>query len=356
MVNKGDHVLKFLSTYYSSRNNPNRNLFNVVFKNYLEKDSSIIDDNFFNKFTDKPMTLLDAACLNGYSKLVECLLDMEIDPNKYNRHYKCAPLNFAMEFYHVKCMNILLRDPRTDLDVQNEFGYTVLHQAVDRNNTEMVKVLLDKNASSNIPDFRYRTSLHLAVEKNNYNIVNVIMMESKVPLDIDTFRDPVTKKTTRQLLSEKYPDIELPRERQRKAITYHKLAYSFEINGEDNFLKDFYKIEKYKTRQLEELISIGAKKNCLVAVDFLLKQLVNKKSIDDDDAVLDQAIINSVEQGHLEILQAIRASNLTNYDHLIMELTKKASDTFQLQDKLKSRAACLKMIINRRNVNCRDGN
>ncbi|KAF7998152.1 hypothetical protein HCN44_009550 [Aphidius gifuensis] len=362
MVNKGDHVIKFLSTYYSSKNNPNRNLFNVVFKNYLEKDSTIIDDNFFNKFTDKPMTLLDAACLNGYSKLVECLLDMEIDPNKYNRHYKCCPLNFSMEFYQVKCMNILLKDPRTDIDVQNEFGYTILHQAVQRNNTELVKYLLDQKSSPNIPDFRYRTPLYLAVEKSNYNIINIIMMESKIPLDIDTFRDPMTKKTTRELLSEKYPDIELPPREQEQAITYHKLAYSFEINGEDNFLQDFYKIEKYKTRQLEELLSIGAKKNCLVAVDFLLKQLVNKKSLDDDDdddddgAVLDQAIINAVEQGHVEVLQAILMSELTNnnYDHLIMELTRKASDTFRLQDKLKSRAACLKMIITRLNVNCRD--
>jgi ankyrin repeat protein len=69
----------------------------------------------------------------------------------------------------------ILVNAGANIDVQNDVGRTVLHEAVGFQKTTFVKMLLDAGANVDIQDNRGETALHLAVEKKSSGCVEMLV-------------------------------------------------------------------------------------------------------------------------------------------------------------------------------------
>ncbi|KAJ3750528.1 ankyrin repeat-containing domain protein [Lentinula detonsa] len=65
-------------------------------------------------------------------------------------------------------------DPDVDINALDEFGYTPLHLACDRGNTEIVRFLLSKGADSSIKDSDGMTPLELAQTAGHEKIAQLL--------------------------------------------------------------------------------------------------------------------------------------------------------------------------------------
>ena len=62
-----------------------------------------------------------------------------------------------------------------DLDYLDDFGYTPLIQTAIVNNTEMAKLVLGSGADPNFADLTGRSALHWAVDNDNHDLVKLLL-------------------------------------------------------------------------------------------------------------------------------------------------------------------------------------
>ena len=133
------------------------------------------DVNLANRYG---WTALRRAVLNGHGEIVELLLKAEADVNLANR-YGWTALRRAVNGGHAKIAEILLQKGAlftAEIDAKDGNGNTLLHQAVESRNVEMVKVLINNlNASTTIENDAGRTPLQLAVIKGYNEIVKILV-------------------------------------------------------------------------------------------------------------------------------------------------------------------------------------
>lgn len=85
-----------------------------------------------------------------------------------------APLHYAIKLGH-EIINLLL-DNGAYVDIQDEKGFTPLHNSVRYGQYDVVKLLLDRGAQINLTDQYYRsTPLHFAVKNRNYDIAKLLL-------------------------------------------------------------------------------------------------------------------------------------------------------------------------------------
>ena len=101
------------------------------------------------------------ACKNGYTLVVQKLIeDKNFDLNVKDSQGE-TPLHYAVYDGHTETVKLLLSDPRTDINTQNGQGETPLHYAVYGGHTETVKLVLsDPRTDINIQDSQGKTPLH----------------------------------------------------------------------------------------------------------------------------------------------------------------------------------------------------
>ncbi|XP_056011164.1 acyl-CoA-binding domain-containing protein 6-like isoform X2 [Ostrea edulis] len=89
-----------------------------------------------------------------------------------------------------------LKNTKTDVNIQDENGMTLLHWTCDRGNLEMLNALLDLEVDPNIQDNDGQSALHYAVSCEHQDIVDRLLktrmnlklkdMDGLTVLDIDT--------------------------------------------------------------------------------------------------------------------------------------------------------------------------
>ena len=69
----------------------------------------------------------------------------------------------------------MLFEKRVNLHIQNNDGYTALHQAVEKKNIHVVEKLLQQKAKQNTVLENGKTPLHTAIERKDIEKINAII-------------------------------------------------------------------------------------------------------------------------------------------------------------------------------------
>uniref|UniRef100_A0A6V7KCJ1 Ion transport domain-containing protein n=1 Tax=Bracon brevicornis TaxID=1563983 RepID=A0A6V7KCJ1_9HYME len=292
-------------------------------------------------------SLLDIACSEGRPDFVRLLLDLGASPNKKNESHHRAPIHFATESGHHDVIVALLEDPRTNpnLEVNRE---TALHFAVKNNNINCAKVLLDNNASPNVPNHKGITPLHSAAASGNRPMVDVILYNSRLSPDIDSFSD-FRKRTARDILTDKFPDLTLP-PFQEKTIDFNVLRFYLDANDEENFLNNLKCLyEEDGSAKLDgedKLIVIAAERNLKKAVSELLRRR--------EQGNIPQAALEvATRRAHHDILDKFIKTGTKVDNEVLMIACQQLGIPCRYGIEQQSRIKCLKLLLDRPDVEVR---
>jgi ankyrin repeat protein len=120
-----------------------------------------VNINYKNSFDDN---LLHYAAKGGQSKMTLYLLLKGLDPQSQNKFME-TPIFLAAEAGHIEVVNILAKDPRTNLEHQDKFGDTVLHFAARDGQLEVTDFLMKKNKKlARIKNQEGKTALTYAID------------------------------------------------------------------------------------------------------------------------------------------------------------------------------------------------
>lgn len=162
-------------------------------------------------------TCLYMACKErDYEEFIVALLAAGADPNHVNPIRNKSSLHVATEHGNYTAIATLLQDSRTDVNIQDNFGCTALHIAAKhfmKNTDDMERCIAVLMAKSNIKinkqNRKGRTAVQEALLGNCKLAVEAILRYGKFNVAIEN-RDIQSGKTIRELIQEKFPDIDLP--------------------------------------------------------------------------------------------------------------------------------------------------
>ncbi|GFG35173.1 hypothetical protein Cfor_12749 [Coptotermes formosanus] len=162
-------------------------------------------------------TCLDLACKEHDSEdFIKALLVAGADPNHVNPIRHKAPLHVATEHSNYTAIDALLQDSRTDVNIQDNFGCTALHFAAKhfmKNPGGMERCIAALMTQSHIKinkrNRKGRTAVHEAVLGNCKLAVETILRYGKCNVIIEN-KDTQSGKTIRELIQEKFPNIDMP--------------------------------------------------------------------------------------------------------------------------------------------------
>lgn len=162
-------------------------------------------------------TCLDLSCKDSDSEdFTVALLAAGADPNHVNSIRNKTPLHVATEHGNYKAIDALLQDSRTDANIQDNFGCTALHLAAKhfmKNTGDMERctavLMTQSNIKVNKRNRKGRTAIHEAVLGNCKLAVEAILRYGKCNVTTES-KDIQSGKTVRELIQEKFPDIDLP--------------------------------------------------------------------------------------------------------------------------------------------------
>ncbi|XP_076087735.1 uncharacterized protein LOC143058157 [Mytilus galloprovincialis] len=129
------------------------------------------DCNVFDSFGRTP---LYATVRQGSHNLTFLLLNHGADPNIGRPGFFMTPLQVAFSKGDIDMIKILL-DYKAESNITNEKGETPLFQAVGKNHTNIVKLLLEHNCDPYICNERNKSPLSFACEKGLTNIVKLLL-------------------------------------------------------------------------------------------------------------------------------------------------------------------------------------
>ncbi|KAJ9593623.1 hypothetical protein L9F63_014801, partial [Diploptera punctata] len=164
-------------------------------------------------------TCLDLACKDQDSEnYITTLLKSGADPNLINPIRKKAPLHVATECGNFIAVSALLQEPKTDVNIQDDFGSTSLHLAAKNytknpaNMEKCIAILLGHpDIKINKRNRKGRTAVHEAVLAKRWKAVEVIINYGKDKVFIDNI-DLQSEKTVRELIQqeEELRNLDLP--------------------------------------------------------------------------------------------------------------------------------------------------
>ncbi|XP_043261776.1 transient receptor potential cation channel protein painless isoform X2 [Colletes gigas] len=319
-----------------------------TFKNLVERDlKNRPTINVNHAYQDRSgETCLDIACKNGLPEFVQFLLEKGANVNRINETHNRGPIHFATENGHTDVLGVLLDEPTINPNLE-AVQQTALHMAVKRKDLKCMELLLEKGASPNIPNNKGLTALHMAAMKGERDMVNLILQKSRHGLDLDYYKD-YNDQSTRDVLQKKLPDIQLP-SAQKRSVKVHDLKYYLNANDEKNFLKCLEIVENDVVNNVaEDLIEMAAERNFKVTITELLKRVKGT------GCNLERAANLAIQRGSADILSQILntdpviGNNLLLNASLELGIPEKGNT-----DDMSNRLKCLKLILDRENVDVR---
>ena len=133
-------------------------------------------------------TLLSRAAINGSPEMVKLLIDNKADVSKKDRDgrtalwYLVERINFLYpelkdEKYNIDYIKTLKLLIAKDADVNNAdtiFNRTPLHLAASKDNVELLKILLNSGAKTNLIDKGDKTALDIAIYHKHTKIIALL--------------------------------------------------------------------------------------------------------------------------------------------------------------------------------------
>ncbi len=137
-------------------------------KNLIENGADV------NQTDSSGNSLLIVSSANGYSEIVNLLLDSGANVHAVDSSMKATALHAAAYLRHLEVMKSLI-EYGIDIDAQGPYnGYTALHDAVWQNNIEGVKLLINAGARLDIKGKNGDTPLDLGKKSGHKEIVAIL--------------------------------------------------------------------------------------------------------------------------------------------------------------------------------------
>lgn len=131
---------------------------------------------------NKRTALHYAACSS--QKMTQMLVEAG-SSLKLQDKFGLTPLHLALEMGHEHIAEYLLKlDQKLDIDLMCQSGNTVLHLASDWGFIDLAQDILKRNPNVHLKDQDGETVLHAAVHNQCFEMVQLLVEQSEVPLDI----------------------------------------------------------------------------------------------------------------------------------------------------------------------------
>jgi len=173
-------------------------LYVIIENNDVHRLTNILKSSHvnINLLTKDGLSPLQFACLLGHVDCVRLLLrDIRTDVNIQTVNDGMTPLQIALSQQKIEVIKELLRHPRINVNLQRKDGFTPLHLATYLHYTDIVKLLLShKNIDVNLKYHDDLTALHLATMSNN--LEGAIALLNHPGLDVEA----LTKKGATALM------------------------------------------------------------------------------------------------------------------------------------------------------------
>jgi len=114
------------------------------------------------------------ALQNDQVKVVSSLLSRGFDPNTVNLKAEPALLN-ALNVGALSSAEVLIRHPKTNVNVRNAHGETALMLACLKGHVSLAKLLISRQADINHPGW---TPLHYAATGGHVELIHMLLEES----------------------------------------------------------------------------------------------------------------------------------------------------------------------------------
>ncbi|MGG1660899.1 ankyrin repeat domain-containing protein [Brevibacillus sp. NRS-1366] len=136
------------------------------------------DPNLTDKYGQTP--LMEALDYDNY-EIARLLLQHRADPNKRAKY--STPIEYAVQQNDADLLKLLLDHGAT----VHEENASILIDAVEEEDIDMVKVILESKGNPNGKDTYGNTALHLAVERDNEEIVRALLQAGANPNMTDNY-------------------------------------------------------------------------------------------------------------------------------------------------------------------------
>ncbi|PNF26761.1 Transient receptor potential cation channel protein painless [Cryptotermes secundus] len=163
-----------------------------------------------------------ATCLYLTSKeedgaeYARALLQARAEPNNMNGIRMKAPIHVAAAAANVEVLKVLLSDPRTDVNIKDNFGNTALHTIAKQKRKDVTKdidkykdcirlLLNHSKIDPNLPNKRDYSAVHFAAENDAKEVVQTILENAGDGLDVDNKR--TLSESARDIIGKKYPEF-----------------------------------------------------------------------------------------------------------------------------------------------------
>ncbi|WP_342273365.1 ankyrin repeat domain-containing protein [Spiroplasma endosymbiont of Acasis viretata] len=156
----------------------NNTILDVLFKNNkIEIIKEILIKKIINDYNEKKYIDILLIYFSKYNDILSFKWlneNFKIDSNIEDKETFCSPLYYAVNNNNIEIVKLLLEND-ADINEQDINGSTPLHWAIECNNIEIVKLLLENDADINEQDINGCAPLHWAIECNNIEIVKLLL-------------------------------------------------------------------------------------------------------------------------------------------------------------------------------------
>merc|ERR1712038_528728 len=137
--------------------------------------------------------IVHVAVLSKEISALKIITDMLVNLNvedvlNYGNKNNSTPLQLAVETDQLEAVRMLL-ESNAEAHVMDREGETPVHSAVRNNNITLLKLLLSFNANANIPNNYGKFPIHTAVENNFLEIVNFLVKDAQADVTRLDFSD-----------------------------------------------------------------------------------------------------------------------------------------------------------------------
>ncbi|KZC14334.1 PREDICTED: transient receptor potential cation channel protein painless [Dufourea novaeangliae] len=320
--------------------------FRILVEQSLKKVPSGINVNHVYRNRSEE-TCLDIACKNGLPEFVQFLLEKGAKVNRINEAHNRGPIHFATENGYQDVLRVLLNE--STINPNLEAGQqTALHMAVKKNDLNCAELLLEKGASPNIPNNKGLTAVHIAAMKGQRDMVELILQKSTHAVDLDSYKD-YNNETTRDVLTKKLPDVELPSV-QKRGVNVYDLKYYLNANDQTNFFKCLQVVQDDVVNNVaEDLIEMAAQRNFEDTISALLERVQRTVGCN-----LQKAANIAIQMGSPGVLRRILNTDIQVGNDLLLNACVElgipgGNGTENMDDRLE----CLKLILDRDDVDVR---
>uniref|UniRef100_A8G8P6 Ankyrin n=1 Tax=Serratia proteamaculans (strain 568) TaxID=399741 RepID=A8G8P6_SERP5 len=138
-----------------------------------------LDAAALNESDDDGYTMLILAVYHDQLPVARYLLEQGADPNQKDKHGRTALMGAAFKG-DVEAADILLTDPRTEVNLQNDQGQTAVMYAALFGHMTFLKHLVAKGAKVDVRDRKGNTAASLAEGQGNHALAQWLIKQSKL--------------------------------------------------------------------------------------------------------------------------------------------------------------------------------